>query len=205
MLEGYRMSRAAIMLVLAAATPASAQMAADPEWPCIQSRVPELSLVQMWSGPIPTETSAPDRDMTELARILAPRRLSLEDLDAAVQTAIRDVPVEARPEWLAELFAAILVRINSERGAVMSGIGRYATGQQALSDRVDAMETDLAALEGVEDSKRDMDRIEELQDRLEWERRVFKDRAQSLTYVCEVPVLLEKRAFAIGRTLSGML
>jgi hypothetical protein len=44
-----------------------------------------------------------------------------------------------------------------------------------------------------------------LEDRLAWEARIFKERAQSLTYVCETPVLLEQRAFAIARTLAALI
>jgi hypothetical protein len=67
------------------------------------------------------------------------------------------------------------------------------------------MEADLAALQAAPEAERDMDRIEALQDGLAWETRIFKDRAQSLTYVCEAPVLLEQRAFAIGRALAVLM
>jgi hypothetical protein len=52
---------------------------------------------------------------------------------------------------------------------------------------------------------KDFDRIEELEDTLAWETRIFRDRAQSLTYVCETPVLLEQRAFAIARLIAARL
>ena len=31
--------------------------------------------------------------------------------------------------------------------------------------------------------------------------RIFDDRAKSLTYVCETPILLEKRAYALAQLL----
>ena len=40
---------------------------------------------------------------------------------------------------------------------------------------------------------------------LAWDTRIFKQRAQSLNYVCETPVLLEQRAFAIARALAGLI
>ena len=40
---------------------------------------------------------------------------------------------------------------------------------------------------------------------LGWETRIFRDRAQSLTYVCETPVLLERRAFELARAFAGLI
>ena len=94
---------------------------------------------------------------------------------------------------------------NRERGEIIEGIGRYAHRQKDLSVRVDGMQQELARLEKAPEDERDMDRIEELQDELAWEARVFKERAQSLSYVCEAPVLIERRAFEIARTLAGLV
>ena len=38
-----------------------------------------------------------------------------------------------------------------------------------------------------------------------WDIRVFEDRRSSLGYLCEQPVLLEQRAFALARTIAGHL
>ena len=175
----------------------------DPEWPCIQRRVPDLSIGQMWAGP-PPAADALDPEVEALAGRIAPRRVSVEEIAAAADTALQDVPPEARPEWLANLFAAILDRINVERGEIISGIGRYATRQRAIADEIGAMNSELVALQRVPEAERDMDRIEKMQDALAWETRIYKDRAQSLTYVCETPVLVEQRAFAIARALAAL-
>ena len=111
---------------------------------------------------------------------------------------------EDRPAWLADLYAAILDRINSERGEIIAGIGRYASRQQTLSERVDATEAEIVTLQQAPEAERDTERLKQLQDAVAWQTRIFKERAQSLTYVCEAPVLLEKRAFAIGRALAGL-
>jgi hypothetical protein len=202
--------RVRVVMVLAAclAVPVGSRTAAqtaDPQWPCIQRRVPELSVGQMWPGPPSAEDGAEDPQLAAMARNLAPRRVSVEDITADAADALETVPPDARPAWLADLFAAILESINAERGDLIAGIGRYAARQQSLAERIEAMETELAALQQAPEAGRDLDRIEELQDSLAWETRIFKDRAQSLTYVCEAPVLLEQRAFAIGRALSGLM
>ena len=88
---------------------------------------------------------------------------------------------------------------------MIAGIGRYARHQQALSDSVEARTEEIEKLQAVPDDQKDWDRIEELQDKLKWDTRVYKERAQALTYVCETPTLLEQRAGAIARTLSGLM
>ena len=40
---------------------------------------------------------------------------------------------------------------------------------------------------------------------LDWSMRIFRERQQSLTYVCETPVILEQRAFAVGRAVEAVL
>lgn len=195
----------AILVIGAGIGAAPAAQPADPEWPCIQRRVPELSIGQMWQGPLPAEDAAAAPELESLARSLAPRRVSVEDVAATVEARLQQVPPDVRPAWLAGLFALILDRINAERGEVIAGIGRYATRQRSLAEAIEKMEDDLVALERAPEAERKMDRIEELRDGLAWETRIYKERAQSLTYVCEAPVLLEKRAFDIGRALSGLM
>jgi CHASE3 domain sensor protein len=112
---------------------------------------------------------------------------------------------EEREARLGELFATILQQVNRERGEVIAGIGRYAGRQESYSQEIDALQQELADLEAVPEADRNWDRVEELQDRLVWETRIYRDRAQSLTYVCETPVLLEQRAFAIARALAGLI
>jgi hypothetical protein len=42
-------------------------------------------------------------------------------------------------------------------------------------------------------------------ERLQWDLRIFEDRRHSLTYACEVPVLIEQRLFALGREIQNHL
>jgi hypothetical protein len=192
------------LLLATLARPASAAEAVDPDWPCIQRKVPELSIAQMWSGPMPEEGWHPDAKTRALAASLVPRRVTPEEVAATAGAYADGLPPDARAEGLADLFAAVLAQINAERGQVIAGIARYAHRQQALADRVGTREDEIVKLQAIPDDQKDWDRIEELQDELAWDTRIFKERAQSLTYVCETPVLLEQRAFAIARTLAGL-
>lgn len=195
------------VLVLAAGLlgvgPAQAATYDDPDWPCIQRQVPEISLGQMWAGPQPEGDWRDDPETVRLAGMLAERRMPIEAVEAAAAAYAGTLDPEARPQKLAQLLAAILSRINRERGEIVEGIGRYARRQTDLAGRVEDRQAELVALEAA--PAPDLDRVEELQDTLAWDVRVFRERAQSLAYVCEAPVLLEQRAFAIARLLAGMV
>ena len=45
----------------------------------------------------------------------------------------------------------------------------------------------------------------EAEEALAWHIRVFDERRASLTYVCDVPRLIEQRLFALGRAVSAAL
>jgi len=190
---------------LVAGTPLGAADFDDPDWPCIQRKVPELALFQMWSGPPPADEPAADPDRRALAARLAPRRVTLEEAEALVAEYAAGLPEAARAGALTALFAEVLALINRDRAAIIAGIGRYARRQAEMAGAVETLQQTLVTLQAVPEAERNMDRIEEIEDRLAWETRVYRDRARSLTYVCETPVLLEQRAFALGRVIAGAL
>jgi hypothetical protein len=104
---------------------------------------------------------------------------------------------------LVALFAATFDDINAARDRVMAGITRYAQKQDRLDAEIQALRDEFAALEAAE--TKDFDRMDAVERDLEWSTRIFQDRQQSLTYVCETPVILEQRAFAIGRAAQALL
>jgi acyl-CoA reductase-like NAD-dependent aldehyde dehydrogenase len=189
--------------VLTTAAPVFAADFKDKTWPCIQRKVSQLSIGQMWTGPLIDESTQPDAEATALARAIAVRRTSLEDAQALIQR-YADALGDDREEKLALLFRTVFEQINRERADVIGGISRYAAKQIGLSERIDGLQQELAALEakGEEKSNDEWDRMEELQDIVTWDARIYTERAQSLTFVCETPVLLEKRAFALAKAFS---
>jgi hypothetical protein len=197
------LAAATLVAATALVAPAAAAEFDDPEWPCIQRKVEEISLFQMWSGPMPEGDWQQDRAIRDLAQRIAPRRVSLEEVEVQAREFANRFEGEERAEQLGELFAAVLDSIQRERRQVIGGIGRYALRQASLSDRVEEQQAELVRLNAAEE--KDWDTIEEVEDRLAWDVRVYRDRAQALTYVCESPVLLEQRTFAIARLLAGMI
>ncbi|WP_425403613.1 hypothetical protein [Hwanghaeella sp.] len=201
------------LLALAFTTAAAAGSAraadfSDPDWPCIQRKVLHLSVGQMWAGPVIDEEKLKswrkNDDIHRLATVLSLRRTPLEAADGMIADfAKRDDLGQDKAERLSTLFAGIFSLIDKERSEIISGIARYAHKQDDLAKRIDKRRDELQVL--TEASEPDYDRIEELQDQVDWDARIFKDRAQSLTYVCETPVILEKRAFALARTIQQHL
>ena len=87
--------------------------------------------------------------MKVLAARMAQRRVPIPDATAAAQASVAGLDPEHRSERIAELFAAVVDRINHERGELIAGIGRYAQRQTDHAARVDAMEAELVKLEAA--------------------------------------------------------
>jgi hypothetical protein len=198
-----RLSRAVVAGALALGAAGAAAQPKDPDWPCVQRKVQHLSMGMMWAGPIPKDMDAwrADEAIAALAPRLAARRTDL----AAVESAVARFAEDADDARVALLFAGIFEVIDRERSRIVDGVTRFARRQQALSARIDAAQTELAEAEaeaGPEDYDA-LDRIDEMRDALAWDLRIYEERQRSLTYVCESPVILEKRAFAIARIVSA--
>jgi hypothetical protein len=192
----------AALAALALAGPAFGAAGTDPDWPCIQRKQPHLSLAQVWSGPIPDETTealARDRQINLLAERLEQRRLPVAEAEADI-AAFADEADDAR---LVALMAAIFDKVERDRSALIAGIARYGSAQVALADRIEERRARMAELEAADAP--DFDAIDAEEEALDWDMRIFTERQQSLTYVCETPVILEQRLFSLGRAIQSHL
>ncbi len=193
--------------MVAASTGIEAATFDDPTWPCVQRKVSQLSIGQMWTGEIlePEQIAAADEKLDVLAAALAVRRTSLEEAEQLVDDFAKAAG-EDKAEKMTLLFALVFERIDSERAELIGGIGRYAGKQAGLAERISKQGEELAKLEAKEDKSNDeFDRLEEIADQVDWDTRIFDERQQSLIYVCETPILLEKRAFALARMMMNHL
>ena len=101
---------------------------------------------------------------------------------------------------LTRLFGRTLEIINRDRASIIQGIKKYARGQRALADTITEKNERLSELPKDEVLERDALIAER-----DWDIRIYDDRERSLTYLCEQPVLLEQRAFALARTIASHL
>ena len=51
----------------------------------------------------------------------------------------------------------------------------------------------------------DPSQSEQLANQLTWQTRIFEDRRKTTSYVCDVPVLIEKRLFDLAGAIQGVL
>ena len=131
---------------------------------------------------------------------LAARRVPLEQAAAQVEQFARGLAAERKNEQLTRLFARTLEIINRDRSSIVQGIKKYARGQRALADRITARNEQLIGLAAGQALERDALLAER-----DWELRIYEDRRAAQGYLCEQPVLLEQRAFALARAIAGHL
>ena len=173
-----------------------------PDWPCVQAKVPELSVVAMWAGP-PLDDAAKawenDPKIKDLVPRLAARRVPLADAEKSVAEFVTGSAAE-REQKAKLLFAGLFDRLNRERTEVMNGIERLNRRQQELADK---LRSDIAELHKVQDAPTpDAAKLAQMSQQVEWSTRIFEDRRKSIRFVCEVPVLIEQRLFALGRVVQ---
>ena len=192
----------AAIMALMIAPAAHAASGTDPTWPCIQGKQPHLSIGQMWTGPAPDEattTLSRDPEIAALAARLEQRRLPLDEAEPL----IAEFAAEADNARLTALVQAILAKIEPERSAMIEGIARYGQRQVDLAKMIEDRRAKMAELEAA--ATPDFDAIDAEEKALDWDERIFTDRQHALTYVCESPVLLEQRAFALARSIATHL
>jgi hypothetical protein len=183
----------ALLLLPAAGRAATSE---DPDWPCIQRLVPRISAAQVWAGPEPDPASwQGDIEVSRLASKLAARRLPVNDAEKLVEGFAEAQPADKLNTKLTALFGRTLVIINQDRASIIAGIKRFAKRQRQLAERIRENRTKLADGSAAEPEKT------ELSETLNWDLRIFDEREKSLIYLCEQPVLLEQRAFALGRSI----
>lgn len=175
----------------------------DPAWPCQQRKVANLSLGIMWTGELPEgfDPDAPgdlSAEAEQLAALLSLRKVSLDQAEAAVAEFARDDENAGSLQMLT-IFARVFGTLGDTRHQVINGIEKYSSKQIALSGRIDAARSEMRVLEGAKNP--DFDRIDALEEQIDWDERIFRDRDRSLTYVCETPVLIEKRLYALAQLL----
>jgi hypothetical protein len=183
-------------------------IAADPrfpDWPCNQVKVPEISVAAVWAGPSIDDVGnawEDDAAIRELVARLAARRTPLDDAQKTISDVVTGTESE-RQKKAKLIFAGLFKTLNQERGEVMQGIERYFRKQKEFSDQIRSRILQLRELQNRPDP--DQSRIDELTNRVEWDTRIFEDRRKTMNFVCEVPVLIEQRLFALSRSIQQSL
>ena len=193
------------LLALAASTQGG--FAADPrypDWPCAQGKVPEISLVAVWAGPSLDDVQdrwKDDAQISALVARLAARRTPLEEAEKDVEAFLAGSPAKVTSGKL--LFSGLFDTLNAQRSSVMMGLERVTRKQREAAEKIRSETIDLHGLQST--SPPDQSKIDELSNQLLWETRIFEDRRRVVKYVCEVPTEIDRRLFALGRTIQQQL
>ncbi len=197
-----------IAIVAASAPRATAQtgVKADPDWPCHQIKTPTLSLASVWAGPqldLNSQSWRNESDVADLAAKMAQRRIPIAD----VELAIKDFKAKAGPDVDAKVlgsFAAAFEDLSRQRSQIIDGLIRFGRKQRALADRIRA-ENEAIQKSADQNSDRSPAPGGDSQERLQWDIRVFDERRQTISYVCDAPTLIEQRIGEIARSVQKVL
>ena len=195
---------------------------AGSDWPCQQILVAHLSPAAMWTGPsLDGVAWKDDSEITELASKLAARRVPIEEAKAEIDAFAKAAGSDKRAK-LTKLFAALFDQLDGERAQIIAGLERFGHYQKSMADRIRAENEKLQAqnipgapppaAEPHPQSETDATGTNQpapaaatpLQ-QLQWDLRIFEDRRRTLSYVCEVPTLIEQRLFALARQIETHL
>lgn len=179
---------------------------ADPDWPCVQRKVPQLSLGQVWNGPDLSPSAkewSSDASVSALVEDVAARRLPLGDAQKKIRDFAASLPVEQLAPKMAMVMQGMFDHMDAERSHVIAGISRYAHRQLEMAADLRKQASDVDALRAKPDA--DPDEVERRTDQLNFATRIFTERAQSLTYVCDVPTIIEQRLYQLAKTVTETL
>jgi len=171
----------------------------------VQRKVSEIALSAVWTIDPPGEAAKGwknDPEIADLVARLAARRTELPEAEKL----IRNYADKAGPHKQVKLqmiFQGLFETLNAERGDVIGGIEHYGKKQIQMADKLRKDQEAVAAKRA--DAKSDPSAVQDMEDQLTWDTRIFDERRKSLSFVCEVPVLIEQRLFDLSRTIQAAL
>jgi Spy/CpxP family protein refolding chaperone len=196
---------ASIMLAGAMTAANPAPRNADPDWPCQQIKVGELSVASFWNGPPIDPASVDwrkDEAVASLVGAVTQRRLPM---DAAVEriNAFAKTVAEDKGRTLGLVFAGVFDVLNREREKVVDGLDRFGKRQKTLADGLrqdgEAVRAALAA------NPPDEAKVADLTQKLTWDQQFFESRRQSLRFACDLPTTIEQRLYGLSQAIQAHL
>jgi hypothetical protein len=194
---------ALISLIFAdAATAQPPQQQSQPDWPCRQVRVPELSVASVWTGPPLDEAMKHWRDdptIADLVLRLSQRRTPIDEAERLIAQFAKSSG-DKRKRRLTTLFAGVYERMNDERRDVVNGLDRFG---RRLKDMAEKAREETQTLRDLQDQKPpDPEAKKKASEALQWRLRLFEEQRRMVGYVCESPALIEQRFGALARTIQ---
>lgn len=195
-------------LIVISSTGQATAFSEDKNWPCIQRKVVKLSAGQMWRGnPVDEKDISwqQNKDVRELVNKILPRRVKLTETEKIIEE-FANKHNGNRKKQLEQSFLGLLSETNKIRQEIISGIGKFSSRQKGLSKRIIENRNKINEFEKKDTdgtlTKEEDKEFAKLEQQQEWDIRIRDEREKSLEYVCESPVLLEQRLFALSQQLK---
>ncbi len=199
----------ALSAVLATSAFAVGGAPAGSDWPCPQRKVVTLGASDLqWQGADPTTIKGwrQDGDVSSLVKLLASRRVPMEDAVKALKAFAEKVPATERNARLTVVFTGLLESVNEYRASVISGIERFNRRQKTRATEIEEEGTKLNDLQKRAETdaaaKVEYTKAIEL---YEWNTRVFEERRQNLPLACEIPPAIDGRTFDLVREIQALM
>ena len=135
----------------------------------------------------------------DLVTRLAARRTPTEEARKLIEEFVAGAGADGQVRATA-LFAELYSVLNAQRGQVMDGIERFSRKEKSMAAEIREKTRKMQQMQ--DESNADTADIDQLTTQLAWGTRIFEDRQRSLSYVCEVPVLIEKRLFDLAQAIQ---
>ena len=163
----------------------------DPNWPCIQVLIEELSWGSIWTGPVLDESSskwADDEEINSLAKKLMIRKTKEEDGIIELKKYIKK---NNSKEELTKLFHALFDTTNVIWKKRVGKLLSFGKRQKLTSEMISAKLQKIKDLS--KDFENNKEEIEKLEQEQFWDIRRFEDRRALSDSLCEQPRFFEKR------------
>ena len=203
--QGMKRTAVAALIALSSGARAALPGPGDPDWPCQQIKVPELSVAAVWNGPpLDAKTAAwtADAEVAALVERLAQRRIPIAQATDEI-TGFAERQGARKQAKLLALFGGLFDVLAQQRASVVAGLDRFGQRQKELAETLRAELDELRRQQDLPTP--DQAKLADLGQRIGWDTRVFDDRRETLRYACQVPDLIEQRLFSFARTIQQLL
>ena len=181
----------------------------DPEWPCVQRLINEVSPAVMW--PVPVEEGMEDAyrqdaQIRALAEQLGDVGTFTDTHRQSIAEFADSVPEAEREQKLTVLATGVVDVSNRIRKDYIRGIKRYTRQQIAISQQIENTLNELSLLEGGKNNANSSGQSrQEIEETLRWHERVYDQRERNIQLLCEAPVELEQQLSEVLRDAAQYL
>jgi hypothetical protein len=172
----------------------------DPDWPCMQLLVPQVSAGSYWDGPVAAKPNwRDDEALFGLVTEIVDRNTPEKDAVAKLEAYADAIPKADRDKALPALFGAIVDQTNDERERLIARIKELGLRQRRMGDRIADLGTEVDHLPAGDPHRADVTGERDL------DIQAFQATQSTMRYACEVPGAMERRLGDFARVLQKKL